>query len=380
MKRIISVSLIVVLCLILCCTPVFGMSKISDKTDLSSLRSKEDLAVQKYNDLLKEWSENKVYYSDSDAEYPVNYGGAYINENKDLVIQLTNIDADTQAYYSKIIDLENVKFEKVDQSVYELREIKDRILKEVKIGEGNGIAGIVIATKDNAVAVYTVVNDADASTYTVTNEVRKVAGISDDVKYVPAAGYDSMCATVQPGTEINGLGTSRSIGFWAKDSNGNLGIVTAPHSTITVGTTMSIGGTTFGIAQTPANSGTVDAVFVKRTNTSFLPSRYISGLNCSIKSQSYITLPVGASTRSKGMTSGCQYGTVVDINYTTTYGISDTILTTAPSQSGDSGGIVINDGELDCLVGIITGHQGSTGYQICIKAKNIFDRLNVTVY
>jgi len=143
---------------------------------------------------------------------------------------------------------------------------------------------------------------------------------------------------------------------------------------------MKIGGTNFGTAQTPKFSGNTDAVFIKRTNTTFSPSRCISGWDCNIKSRSYIVLPVGASSRSKGITSGCRRGIVKDTNYTTSYGIKDTVLTTAVSKAGDSGGVVINDSELDCLVGIITGSQGSTNYQIYVKAKNILDNLNVTVY
>ncbi len=380
MKRRFIIFLTIIFCLAASSTIVFGNDRELTNDNLTSLNDKENLSVTKYNELLKSWSTDSMYYSDSDANYPDSYGGAYINDEKELVIQVTCLDENIKEYYGDIIDLSGVRFEEVGHSLFELRNIKADLLEDIEIGEGTGIAGVGIDMQDNSVAIYTVVNSKDISVKDLAGITRKVARTTDKVKYIPVCGYDNTCAAVYPGTAINTASTSRSIGFWAKNSSGDLGIVTAPHSSISYGTTMKIGGTNFGTAQTPKFSGNTDAVFIKRTNTTFSPSRYISGWDCNIKSRSYIVLPVGASSRSKGITSGCRRGIVKDTNYTTSYGIKDTVLTTAVSKAGDSGGVVINDSELDCLVGIITGSQGSTNYQIYVKAKNILDNLNVTVY
>lgn len=99
-------------------------------------------------------------------------------------------------------------------------------------------------------------------------------------------------------------------------------------------------------------------------------------------SNAYTSLAVGSTTYSKGKSSGCQTGEVIDTNYTTSYGISNCVVTSAPCASGDSGGIVAGSGTSSSryVAGIVTGKQGTTDYVIYVKAGNIISTLGISVY
>lgn len=246
----------------------------------------------------------------------------------------------------------------------------------------SSIAGVGISFPDNAVSLYLTTSNSITRSSSIENEVLDKISTFDGITIITTQEEDTLAAAVEPGTEIKNSVYSRSVGFWAEDGDGNIGIVTAPHDSISTGTTMSIGTTTFGTASTPYFSGNLDAVFIERTNTSFTATRYVSGWDFYLTSRANTTLAVGSTTYSKGISSGCQIGTIVDTNYTTTYGISNCVVTSAPCEDGDSGGIVAGSGTSTTryVAGIVTGTQGSTGYLIYIKANNIINTLGVSVY
>lgn len=104
------------------------------------------------------------------------------------------------------------------------------------------------------------------------------------------------------------------------------------------------GGTAFGYAEQFNLDESVDAVFVKRTNTNSTPSRYVQGHGFSLVSNSYVSLPVGATVYSRGNTSKNKTGTVLDVNYSCSlsgYSFTDMVKASDSVDGGDSGGIVI---------------------------------------
>lgn len=74
----------------------------------------ENDAVEKYNVLLSEWAYNKDKIDDVYADFPDYYGGAYINDKRQLVIQVTELSDVVKAELSDIISLDNVVFEEVN--------------------------------------------------------------------------------------------------------------------------------------------------------------------------------------------------------------------------------------------------------------------------
>ena len=154
----------IVICLVLCfillmCVLVFGDSKTMEVQSLSSLPSyeKESIAGEKYNNLMREWAFDPDYISDTNADFPEFYGGAYINEDKLFVIQVTNSFEEAREYFSGMIDLTDVAFEKVKYSIYDLKEVQSAVVQEIESNAdlfSNGYMGVGISSKHNEVTVY----------------------------------------------------------------------------------------------------------------------------------------------------------------------------------------------------------------------------------
>lgn len=143
---------------------------------------------------------------------------------------------------------------------------------------------------------------------------------------------------------------------------------------------ITIGGVAFGVAESPVFSGNTDAVFIRRTNSTFTPTTYISGFNLSLCGGRVTSLPVGTTVYSKGYASGCQTGEVIDISLDTAYGITDCVITTNVCAEGDSGGIVfITHQGNQYVAGIITGRT-NIGTAAYVKIVNLMDSIDVTIY
>lgn len=278
----------------------------------SELQAKENEANDKYNKLLSFWACDSEYVNDSDADFPSFYSGAYIDGQKNLVIQVTILNDGITAYFSKIIDLSNVIFEEVKHSYDELKAAHAAIVEKLdptsKDEVISSISGVGISFRNNAVNLYVVTSEANARSMNFLQKVKKEISPFDHIQVIATSGKDVPCASVEPGTEIKNGTFSRSVGFWAYDANNNLGLITAPHDSAAAGDTMKIGIRTFGTAGTPSYSGSVDAVFIERTNTYFTATRYVSGWGFNLTSNGHTTLAVGSTTYSKGITSGCHMG------------------------------------------------------------------------
>lgn len=393
MKRMLSILLTMTMLIAVCFIPnatayaIESDSKTTTDSNVLSaeLQALENEANEKYNKLLEVWAYNPQFIDDVDANFPAFYGGAYINGEKKLVIQVTSLDESITEYFEKIIDLTNVVFEEVKYSYDELKQAHEVIVKKMDATSADSliskIAGVGISFPDNAVSLYLVTSESISKSDSTKSEIQNKLSTFDNIKIIATPEKDIPSAAVEPGTEIKNSGYSRSIDFWAEDEDGKVGIVTAPHSSISEGTTMSIGTRTFGTASTPYYSGNVDAVFVERTNPYFSATRFVSGWDFNLTSSGHTTLAVGSTTYSKGISSGCQSGEIIDNNYTTSYGISKCVVTSAACESGDSGGIVAGSGTSSSryVAGII-GKQGGTSYVIYVKAGNILSTFGVSVY
>lgn len=118
-----------------------------------------ELSSDKYNDLLQVWSKDPNYPSDTDANFPDFYGGAYVDDNKELVILVTTLDDETVQYFETLIDLEHVRFSSAEHSFQELlhaQEAVDHCLASGTLDENVSalITGTGISAKENSVIVY----------------------------------------------------------------------------------------------------------------------------------------------------------------------------------------------------------------------------------
>ena len=138
--------------------------------------AKEDAAGRKYNALLTEWAEDPRYPSDTRANFPSFYGGAYINNDKELVIQTTELSEDILDYFTARIDLQDVRFEKVEYPFAQLLKEKEQIAAQIKSFTGGAaivqLSGVGISIVRNSVCLHLVLSDK-ADKEAVWAEVRK---------------------------------------------------------------------------------------------------------------------------------------------------------------------------------------------------------------
>ena len=104
----------------------------------------------KYNELLDEWTSGVDTEGNVNIAYPDYYGGAYIDDDKNLVILVTTEIEVARKEISTIINLADIKFENVTYSFNQLREVQDEIESDVETskGLGKGITGIGLSVKE----------------------------------------------------------------------------------------------------------------------------------------------------------------------------------------------------------------------------------------
>lgn len=128
-------------------------------TSEEELQRIAELSSDKYNHLLQVWSKDPNYPSDIDANFPDFYGGAYVDDNKELVITVTSLDEETIGYFGNLIDLEHVRFSLADHSFQELLDTQESIntlLTSNSLDEkiAASITGTGISVKENSAVVY----------------------------------------------------------------------------------------------------------------------------------------------------------------------------------------------------------------------------------
>lgn len=384
MKTVLKRAIALIMCIAIGCSCAMmafatDTETASAEVVLSPQQEKENVANEKYNILLQTWSTDPNNYNDENCVFPSFYGGSYIDENKNFVILVTTYDEATIAYFAALFDLTDVRFEEVEFSLNEVLAAKEQAVDTVLSDSElySDIIGLGVSQQENSVTVEVYAPDNDVAALSENNTSLNTLIDFPNVIITYSDTQAEACATVSPGTGIS----NRSVGFWATDASGNLGIVTAPHASISAGATLTYNGSTFGTAQTPYFSGSVDAVFVKRTNSNMSPTRVVPDWGCTISGSA--SLSVGTSIYARGKTSGAIAGTIVDNYYTSVYsGVSiSCVNTNASAAAGDSGGPVVGGGSSSSryLLGIVISTTGSGKMNYC-KSTNLLSKLNVKIY
>ena len=214
----------------------------AEKIDPVDYREKESAAYNIYMAMLTEWSEDKDNVSDLTADYPDYYGGSYINENHDFVIQVVGPVDDAIADLSRFIDTDGVIFEEVKYTYNRLQEEADRIAAEMqtsgtKAAEAVSLVGI--AGKENSMLIY--IKNAKGKS---SDNSDLLEGITDFENVIVVntdekeQEYDSdsivsdtaVSFTLYPGDRGTTENSYFSAGFWCTDILGRLGVVTASYN------------------------------------------------------------------------------------------------------------------------------------------------------
>lgn len=351
-------------------------------------------AVLQYAEVMDEVVQ---YENDDIMVYKDQFAGSYVNENNELVVQLTGKNEVKQLQDS----VENIEY--VDMSMNRLTELQEVIsnkmieciqkknYNETQKKMLDNIVGLGISQEENCIFV-------QMDKVSKENILWFKKNISDNakIKFEQSEKMEEKASSinVKCGQYINIGGGGYSFGYRAKDALGNKGFVSAGHGVkkgeeVYDSATESI----YLGKVTKVNIQNIDACFVQKTTNSNVTlsngmKYYINSKDKLQKGKLITAIPEGYSIYKTGFSSGCTYGNVRSTNYTATYDgkvIKDTILTTAYALKYDSGGTVFAyiDG-VPVLLGIVgsgTKDESKFGrYMVCIKATNIYNIFGVWPY
>lgn len=271
--------------------------------------------------------------------HPSFYGGIYIDENNDLVLQLVNsemTEKDLQLYEEILKINENIKIIYVKHSYMELENVNNIIndyYESIDINNTN-ISGYYIDVINNQIVVELI----NCTEQEIKNFKEKV--IDSPIVVFVEAEKNVPFADILPGAGFVYLNNQCSYGYRAKIGLSNFaGIVTAGHCFYQVGNELS----GIGTVRYLQKSGNLDAAFIE-TNSGVNPSNTLAvtispGANYLSPSETMTSFTVGTAVGKIGYSTGYTYGTITSTNYTGS-GISGQIRTNMGGLGGDSGGIV----------------------------------------
>ncbi|ABX42574.1 chymotrypsin family serine protease [Lachnoclostridium phytofermentans] len=381
----------------------------------------EPMAVADKNKIEKESKSNKVYKQIVDKvfdkglkktskTYDSSYGGAYINENGELVVLVTESGKD----FVKSLNLEgdnDVLVCKATYSYNNLVDLKEAIESQYKkqyvdVAKANtktplnemltSMREIYIDEVRNAVVVCMMNLSEEKMKAFKTSIINNAAIIFEE-----SGELREEATTLYTGQEIqiNNGGTYYlySIGFraWKSTSSGTIyGFVTAGHGNAVSDNVYDTSSNLIGYVESRQYSGSIDASFIKITKDYSVSntikysdsSGTTSGAN-TITGSYYITsLATGSTVYKCGRTTYLTSGTVKSssdswtINGTT---FTDLLKCDYNSDGGDSGGVVYT--YFNNMYELAAIHKGSSSFLIwhssySVKATNIISGMSVMLY
>lgn len=335
-------------------------------------------------------------------EFPDHYGGAYIDDDGYLTINVSGeVDSSRRDFVLRIDD-SDVKYKQVRWSLAKLNQIRDLIYGLVTEQREDRLGDMINAwsvdERNNQVIVY--VRELDEKTISHINEAVPYPGI---IKVEQSAGNFMSGAdqssdgvvlsgnTLMPGEKVinPSTGTFGSIGFFAwYISAVRRGLVTAGHL-ITVGEKIrNSSNVTYGECALKKFGGNVDAAFCDISDSSFEMSDLIDSSGGDTIGNQMLTPPTGSVVFKSGCVTGVTSGKVLSTDYNFSYNeypdVKFTGFVTADYEAnhGDSGGLVYaksNYGGSAVICGIQSGIHGDN-YAFFCKALNIIKELNIDVF
>ncbi len=314
----------------------------------------------------------------SESDYPDYFGGIYLDENFDIVLVIVD---DTPEKFRSMAEekVKSVKLhlQKGDFSLNELKKIQEKLDDFFRNTAPKSIRENLISAGLDEKANRIYVEMKDISPVKI-NEFKEAFMDSPAIIFRQGSGAFIDLVNVNPGSGIRPAGTtSGSVGYRARNSSNQTGVVSSGHLFTIVGQGAYINDVSVGPVANRQNSGTVDAAFIRITNSSYIPTNVVDVTGQILIS---VTNPYQGEPATLRGINGTYNGTVLNTS-TGAYGsdgvyISDLIqIGPAPTQAGDSGGIAYTG---SFIFGVIKGV--ASGNTFVTKANNINSAFGVSVY
>lgn len=406
MKKFLSILLAL---LMICSMSITGFA--AEGTDDTQRLSNEIEANEQYQRLLDNLSKDasssvgRIALSDY-------YGGAYINDDGNLVVCVTDDydvkSAAIQAYTgNEQIITERVKYTyaTLEQEQARLTEVYEamRVASATKEADPSK-SPVSSAAEDLFASICSTYIDEEKNIIVVeienltTDKIALFQILFSDKDFVEfTEGYtNTTTADWNPGRKIyKSTGGWLSTGYpvYFTNSNGNLerGFVTAGHG-YEEGDIVyrSYGGTNeLGVCVASAFSGDTDAALIQITSSSYDISEVTYYDDTTLSSNSYSLPAQGSTIYKEGAKTQCTSGTVSSRSVTVYYAdatVSDMLKTTALNLGGDSGGVAYTAS--GSVIGSMSGssHTGDELTEdtfvcsyIC-KVANALDTLDCSIW
>lgn len=340
------------------------------------------------------------------------YGGAYINDDGNLVVCVTDDYAANsnaiQAYTGNdeiIIETVDYTYATLEQEQTKITELYEamREASEVTATDSSKSAS-QYAAEDMVASIRSTYIDEEKNIIVVeienltTDKIAVFQELFSDEDFVEfAEGYkNTTTADWNPGRKIytstgSGLSTGYPVYFTNSDGELERGFVTAGHGYEEgdIVYRSSGGKNVLGVCIASAFSGDTDAALIQITSSSYDISEetYYDGMTLS--STSYSLPAQGSTIYKEGATSEQTYGTVSSRSVTVYYEeatVTDMLKTTALNLNGDSGGVAYTAS--GSVVGSMSGssHTGDKLTEetfvcsyIC-KVANALDTLDCSIW
>lgn len=319
------------------------------------------------------------------AIYPDYYGGMYIDDNEDLVVQIVEdkIPQKSSAEYAKYLEIfNNSRIEYVKTSYTELENILDRINEyiESNVEVRNYFRTAYIDLDLNSVVVGLKNNNIDER-----SAIINLVGDSNLIVFTKSEGSEPT-VTLSPGSAVK----SCTMGFRAR-YNGHSGLITAGHCVMDKNENGNYETVpNIGPVEIKLLGGSVDVAFIEGsdsnlslTNTlkySLYPATSLSTtFVSSFVVNGQIIGKVGAKTLAQSGKITQSNITIYDEDHDVT--LTNMVEASAKNEKGDSGGPVftMNKASADILGIVSQKPKGGTG-TIYTKLDNIRAKINITRY
>lgn len=375
---IMSVTILALISTVLLVSNSLIFKKQVSKDDISQL-SYIDVNSKEFNDSImeafkKEYGENykeilakneesssiaskiALEYMNQDSgeiNYPTDFGGQYINEDNDLVIQIVKNSNSNKSIKQTALNIsENVVYEYVNNSYEELKNVNDKIIAYFSNENAinNGLNANYIDVIKNVVIVELKNNSIEEQNWFKNSVID-----SNLIRFIKSDKPTSLTTTYNAGGNINNY---CSIGYRAKRNNVS-GFITAAHC---YSLNYNINGFGEVIDRKADYANGIDGEFVQLSSgnsvTNNIQWSTYTTKSISTNTNMYKVLVVGGAIAKSGITTQATSGKITNLEYSSlgtdgTYN-AKFVLTTANCDNGDSGGVVYQPGN-QATGGIVAG-------------------------
>ena len=382
-----------------------GEAELSKLADSNEIRLESQIAQMRKETALQKkaniaYGKLKATVS-NEKKLGKKYAGAYIDDNNNLVVNLTTSDKQIQDEVLNKTGKENVLISQKQYSYEELLNAYHNIVNKMQSDEFEGkVSQVYVDEINNKVVVETPdlsirekIENAVLDAGCINIQKSKGKAVATKT-YLKPGGYIGL----EEGTDMYSLTTDYSIGWrgWRINNAGNKteGLVTAGHDVTIHKQAKTYGGGDYGKFVLKRFGGKLDMSFVQRTNKNYGETNTIKFSGSSLKGGYYVrssSMAVGQKVYKVGMTTKLTTGKILSLNHSYTLEgykekFNDCVLASYKSDVGDSGGLVYMDAN---------GEYRIAGNNVCknvdretkqflssifIKAENIIKDVDIMPY